>query len=954
MAISAFALFAAGVGIRAFQEVGDRLEAIDARVPTALTSLELSRSAERIIAAAPALLAATDRNRRDQVSAELGTEVARLNAKLSELGRERSEDPTLSKVEPVIASLSANLAALEALVVRSLDAREQSKALMRDVFQANEETSRLLSPWQMVIDAQVARLVERLGRSGLDSGGQDTARELARSIEQGRPIQAARQQFSAAADTLAEMSTTDNDRRLSVLAFQLERALRDLEAMSAGLDLKLRAGFVGQVAKLRSFAGGPQSVVQTRRQELQFRAEGEGLLSENTKLSAQLAAAVDELTSRAKREIDETTRDALSLQRLSTRLLIAAVVLSLLTSALIVWLYVGRNIVRRLTMLSGGMLAIAKGRLDAPVEVKGSDEIAAMGRAVEVFRHNAIELENLLEERKRSAEQLERIVEERTRELERRGAVLRVTFDNMGHGVVMFDRDLQMAAWNRHFQELLGLPDDRVGHDTSFEQYVRYLAERGEYGPCDVELEVQRHLASVDRLYTDERTRPDGTVLDIRRNPVPGGGFVSIYADVTEQRHAQALVELARARLTDAIESLSDGFALWDKDDRLVIFNSRCEELLNASDLFIIGTRFEELIRAFSRSGRYDQEQDRDRVTWIEERLSLHRNVPSACELRLASGLWLHVREFRTQEGGTVTTWTDITSMKRREQDLEIARDSTAQAYRELKSTQASLVHAEKMASLGQLTAGIAHEIKNPLNFVNNFASLSVELLSELKVTLDSTTQGLKAEVLAEMDDLMATLTGNLAKVVEHGRRADGIVQSMLRHSRGGSGVRQKTDLNALVEEALGLAFHGVRAQDREFNVTLERDFDSKLAPLEVVPQEISRVLLNLIGNGFYATQKRAQDSGPDYRPKLRVSTRDLGEEVEIRVRDNGGGMPPEVQAKLFTPFFTTKPTGEGTGLGLSISYDIIVKQHAGKIEVDTKPGDFSEFRLVLPRKSSR
>jgi signal transduction histidine kinase len=592
------------------------------------------------------------------------------------------------------------------------------------------------------------------------------------------------------------------------------------------------------------------------------------------------------------------------------------------------------------------------------VQVQGGDEIAAMGRAVEVFRRNAIELERLLEERRQSAAQLERTVEERTRELERRSAVLRATFDNMGHGVVMFDRDRRMVAWNRRFQELLELPDDRVGHDVTFEAFIRHLAGRGEYGACDVEQEVARHLSSADRSFSDERVRPNGTVLDIRRNPVPSGGFVTIYADVTAQRRAQALVETARARLTDAIESMSDGFALWDSDDRLAIFNSRCETLLDAADLFVVGTRFEELIRSFSRTGRYEHASAREPGAWIEERIRLHREAPSDCELRLASGTWLHVREFRTQEGGTVTIWTDITPAKQREHDLETARDAAAesrrtaeQAYRELKATQESLVHAEKLASLGQLTAGIAHEIKNPLNFVNNFADLSVELLAELKQVLEPAGGGMKAEVLADIEDLTTTLSGNLAKIAEHGRRADGIVRSMLMHSRGDSGGRQSTGINGLVEEALNLAYHGARAQDQKFSITLQRDLARDLAPLELVPQDISRVLLNLFGNAFYATGKRAlaATGDPDYRPTLRVTTREHDGQVEIRVRDNGGGMPPEVRARLFTPFFTTKPTGQGTGLGLSLSYDI-VKQHGGSIDVDTQPGDFTEFRILLPR----
>ena len=268
-----------------------------------------------------------------------------------------------------------------------------------------------------------------------------------------------------------------------------------------------------------------------------------------------------------------------------------------------------------------------------------------------------------------------------------------------------------------------------------------------------------------------------------------------------------------------------------------------------------------------------------------------------------------------------------------------------------LKAAQANLVQSEKMASLGQLTAGIAHEIKNPLNFVNNFAGLSVELLDELKEAAGPALDTLEEDKRAELDETMQLLIGNLQKITEHGKRADGIVRSMLSHSRGGSGDWTPSDINALVEEALNLAYHGARAQDKEFNVTLERDFAKESKPIEVVPQDVTRVFLNLFGNGFYAANKRratAKQAG--FRPTIKVSTRDLGEAVEVRVRDNGIGIPSEVREKLFQPFFTTKPTGEGTGLGLSISYDIVTQQHGGTIEVESEPGNFTEFTVRLPR----
>jgi two-component system NtrC family sensor kinase len=283
-----------------------------------------------------------------------------------------------------------------------------------------------------------------------------------------------------------------------------------------------------------------------------------------------------------------------------------------------------------------------------------------------------------------------------------------------------------------------------------------------------------------------------------------------------------------------------------------------------------------------------------------------------------------------------------LTELRQRTDDLSKSLD-------DLRTAQDRLVQTQKLALLGQLTAGIAHEIKNPLNFVNNFSGVSVELIDELQETLGRVTVDDKTRT--EIVELADTLRDNLDKIVQHGKRADSIVKNMLLHSREGSGEHRPVDINSLVEESLSLAYHGARAERQSFTITLQRSFDPTAGEADVFPQDITRVLLNVISNGFYAATKRKATAAENaYEATVTAATRNLGDRVEIRIRDNGTGIPPDVREKMFNPFFTTKPTGEGTGLGLSISHDIVVKQHAGSIEVDTEPGEFTEIKIILPR----
>ncbi|MCC7402709.1 MAG: GHKL domain-containing protein [Chitinophagaceae bacterium] len=283
---------------------------------------------------------------------------------------------------------------------------------------------------------------------------------------------------------------------------------------------------------------------------------------------------------------------------------------------------------------------------------------------------------------------------------------------------------------------------------------------------------------------------------------------------------------------------------------------------------------------------------------------------------------------------------------KKANETLRQRNEKIENTLHQLESTQAQLIQSEKMASLGELTAGIAHEIQNPLNFVNNFSEVNNELIDELNAerSKPNTERNEQAE-----NDILNDIKQNLEKINHHGKRADAIVKGMLQHSRSSSGVKEPTDINALCDEYLRLAYHGLRAKDKSFNAKFETEFDHTIEKINIVPQEIGRVILNLINNAFYAVNEKKRTAGEGYEPVVTVSTKKEGNKVVISVSDNGNGIPERIKEKIFQPFFTTKPTGQGTGLGLSLAYDIITKGHGGELKAESRKGEGSRFIVQIP-----
>jgi PAS domain S-box-containing protein len=474
-------------------------------------------------------------------------------------------------------------------------------------------------------------------------------------------------------------------------------------------------------------------------------------------------------------------------------------------------------------------------------------------------------------------------------------------------------------------------PEDRQGFQQAYETSVN------EEPPCEMVHRLVLSDGEVRIVNHYFKTFFGSTGLPLKS--------IGLIQDITEKMRAEETLRQSEQRLQTIFESSPIGVAIVNRDGRWEFVNSCFVKMLGTSrNKFLASKATDWYANPEDREGIYERLLKEGRLHEVEIQAS-----------RSDGTLFWVLVSFEPTEKGSLNrffVWvSDITKRRQAREEIRNAKEMAENALENLKKAQAQLVHSQKLASLGQLTAGIAHEIKNPLNFVNNFAETSVELIEEMGQEIEGFRDRLEGTARENMDELFTILKSDLSKIRDHGRRADGIVKSMLLHARGDRSDRTPMAINPLVSEATKLAFHGERATDKSFQVTLEEHLDKAEATADVMPAEITRVLVNLMGNAFYAVRQRSSEAtDKDYEPTVSVSTRSRDGNVEIRVRDNGSGIPEDIREKIFEPFFTTKPAGEGTGLGLSMCYDIIVHEHGGQMEIDSKPGEFTEFSIVLPR----
>jgi class 3 adenylate cyclase/PAS domain-containing protein len=916
LGISAFAVIAAIAALYAFSRAGGVLEQItQRRLPPVLASLELSRQAERIVGAAPALLAVSNQTEREHAYKGIAQEVAHLSQLLNHLEGQSGEAGDLIRVSiaPLVHGFEGNLDDLNFLVEERLTIAAHQTDLLARFTGTVREAQRDLAPSGLLLDSAVS---EWVSAANTPAGGDPAG--LSRELMPLLPQRKAEVLIGAVNDAFLRTVLTESPDDLTVQTFPIERSLAELTTLSAVLPDILRLHIEAYAMAVRELFDGSDGLIDARRQQFEATDRATRVLSDNAELAQHLTAAVDRLVETSKEDIRQASLEALDVQAASSKVLIAVVILSLVSAGLIVWLYVDRDLVARLTGLSDSMLALAGGDLRAPLPTAGSrDEIGRMAHALLVFRDQAIVVEeNNLQEiskaRQRLIDALESTSEgfaffdaddrlemhnssyrellrhghdviksgtsfeaiirdaldhgaiadvgenvetwiarrlarhrnpgqplvqrradgrwiqinerrtesggtvavysditalkQREEELRNQGRVLQSTLEHMSQGITMFDQDLRLIVVNQRFLELLDFPSDRFTAGDSLEDMFRFNAERGEFGPGDVEQQVEARLDLARKFepHRFERTRPDGTVLEVHGMPVPGSGFVTTYTDVTELKRREQAVRDSEQRLVDAIESISEGFCLYGPDDRLVLSNTRYQELYPGNaDIIEPGVSFETVIRTTVGRGIIGDAAANDE-RWVKERLREHR-TPTAPRLQMQSDdRWILISEHKTHDRGTVGVYTDVTELKRREQQLEAANLQITQAVgeierknQELESLSSKLAKYLSRQVYDSIFAGrqevkIASQRKKLTVFFSDLANFT------------ETTDRLESEELTQL--LNQYLTEMTRIAMEHGATVDKYVGDAIVIFFGdpeSRGTRQ--DALACVEMALAM-----------------------------------------------------------------------------------------------------------------------------------------------------
>jgi len=887
LGISGLAVVGAGVAIYSFREIGEVLDRITARrVPAALASQEVSRQAERIVAAAPTLLSAATPIERIERSQRIGSEVQALAALLAGLEDRPADGVALGAMQSAVGRLRINLEALDKLVADRIALSERKRSHLRNALDVHAESQGLLAPWLQITEGEIAQLRHAIGDPTV--GAEDRAaagRKLVGATASNHALQRMQFLITSVTDRLQQITTTEDIDSVRVLAFRIKQALDEARRTATGLDPRLQPLLTARLDRFQAHAEGSEAIPELRLKELAIVGQATRHLTENTVLSGELTEAVDRLVAVAKRDITLANEEALSKERFSSTVLIAAVALSLLSSILIVWLYVGRSIVSRLTALSRSMLAIAEGNLDAKIPTGGGDEIGRMAEALAVFRATAIEVKE---------SNLREISEARRRLVD--------AIESISEGFSLYDADDRLIVFNRRYRDMHGAGSiDAVKHGISFEAILRRAAQCGEILNSDLADRLGWHRNPEG---SHVQRRADGRWFQINERKTEDGGTVATYTDITDLKLAEQALQESEQRLRVIAEAAPVAVVIVTFDDGIIRYvNQRFCEMFGIDATSALGLKATTL---------YADPLHRER--FIQE-LSEHDHVEGMEILyKRASGeeFWALLASQRIVFEGRpamISGSADISDRKRMEGELHKAIWAAEQATR----------------AKSEFVANMSHELRTPLNAIIGYSEMLVE---------DAQGAGREAE------------TADLRKIQDAGKHLLGLIDSILDLSKIEAGKMtlylETFELRPMVESVAGT----VTALAKKNGNTLEIECAKDIGTIHGDLTKVRQILFNLLSNACKFTRNgmimlTAQ--------RERVEARDW---IVFQVSDTGIGMTHDQQARVFEAFtqandMTARDYG-GTGLGLTITKSFC-RLMGGEVLLKSEAGKGTPFTIRLP-----